>query len=155
MNPIPQQLLICGTVLFLLSLLIGFAIPLFANPRMGVEMHVTGLQSGMALWALGLMWQRVALPAGAERPAQILAVAGLYAIFISLLLAALWGTRRATPIAGAGHQASHLREVVPVLFPSGATLSGSSHTSHLSPLGEALKGWRRRSVTFLVAIYNQ
>jgi hydroxylaminobenzene mutase len=31
---------------------------------MGVEMHVTGLQSGMALWALGMMWQRVALPAG-------------------------------------------------------------------------------------------
>ena len=66
MNPIPQQLLICGTVLFLLSLLIGFAIPVFANPRMGVEMHVTGLQSGMALWALGLMWQRVALSAGAR-----------------------------------------------------------------------------------------
>jgi hydroxylaminobenzene mutase len=90
------------------------SIPVFANPRMGVEMHVTGLQSGMALWALGLMWQRLALSAGAERPAQILAVAGLYAIFISLLLAALWGTSRATPIAGAGHQASILREAVGV-----------------------------------------
>jgi hydroxylaminobenzene mutase len=89
MNPIPQQLLIRGTVLFLLSLLIGFAIPVFANPRMGVQMHVTGLQSGMALLALGLMWRRVALPAGVERPAQILAVAGLHAIFINLLLAAI------------------------------------------------------------------
>jgi hydroxylaminobenzene mutase len=59
MNPIPQQLLICGTVLFLLSLLLGFAIPAFANPRMGVEMHVTRLQSGMALWALGLMCEAV------------------------------------------------------------------------------------------------
>lgn len=84
MNPIPQQLLICGTVLFLLSLLTGFAIPVFANPRMGVEMHVTGLQSGMVLWAMGLMWQRVVLSAGAERTAQILAVAGLYATVISL-----------------------------------------------------------------------
>ena len=62
MNQIPQQLLICGTVLFLLSLLIGFAVPALPNPRMGVEVHVTGLQSGMALWALGLMWQRLALP---------------------------------------------------------------------------------------------
>jgi hydroxylaminobenzene mutase len=121
MNPIPQQLLISGTVLFLLSLLIGFAIPIFANPRMGVEMHVTGLQSGVALWALGLMWQRVALPAGAERSAQILAVAGLYAVFISLLLAALWGTSRATPIAGAGHQANPLREAaVTVLLTCGS-----------------------------------
>jgi hydroxylaminobenzene mutase len=123
MNPIPQQLLIYGTVLFLLSLLIGFTIPMFANPRMGVEMHVTGLQSGMALWALGLMWQRVALPAGAERPAQILAVAGMYAIVISLLLAALWGTSRATPIAGAGHQASHLREAVVTALLTGGSLA--------------------------------
>ena len=123
MNPIPQQLLICGTALFLLSLLMGFAIPVFANPRMGVEMHVTGLQSGMALWALGLMWQRVALPAGAERPAQILAVAGLYATFISLLLAAIWGTSRATPVAGAGHQASHLREAVVTVLVTGGSLA--------------------------------
>jgi hydroxylaminobenzene mutase len=123
MNAMPQQLLICGTVLFLLSLLIGFAIPVLANPRMGVEMHVTGLQSGMALWALGLMWQRVALPAGAERLAQILAVAGLYAIFISLLLAALWGTSRATPIAGAGHQASPLREAVVTVLLAGGSLA--------------------------------
>jgi hydroxylaminobenzene mutase len=123
MNSIPQQLLICGTILFLVSLLVGFAIPVFANPRMGVEMHVTGLQSGMALWALGLMWQRVALSAGAERPAQILAVAGLYAIFISLFLAALWGTSRATPIAGAGHQASTLREAVVTVLLTGGSLA--------------------------------
>ena len=30
---------------------------------------------------------------------------GLYAIFASLLLAAVWGASQATPIAGAGHQA--------------------------------------------------
>lgn len=123
MNPIPQQLLICGTVLFLLSLLMGFAIPVFANPRMGVEMHVTGLQSGMVLWAMGLMWQRVVLSSGAERTAQILAVAGLYATVISLLLAALWGTSRATPIAGAGHHASHLRETVVTALLTGGSLA--------------------------------
>jgi hydroxylaminobenzene mutase len=68
-------------------------VPVFANPRMGVEMHVTGLQSGMALWAMGLMWQRVALPAGAERTVQILAVAGLYATVISLLLSRVMGNQ--------------------------------------------------------------
>jgi hydroxylaminobenzene mutase len=100
MNPIPQQLLISGTVLFLLGLLIGFALQALPNPRKGVTLHATGLQSGMALWALGLMWQRLALPAGAQRATQVLAVLGLYAIFASLLLAAVWGTSRATPIAG-------------------------------------------------------
>ncbi len=40
MNPIPHQFLISGTVLFLLSLLSGFAMPFLANPRMGVSAHV-------------------------------------------------------------------------------------------------------------------
>ena len=112
MNPIPQQFLIAGTVLFLLSLLIGFAIPALANPRMGVSVHVAGMQSGMALWAFGLMWQYVALPEGTQRAAQVLAVLGLYAIFASILLAALWGASRSLPIAGTGHQASAARELV-------------------------------------------
>lgn len=50
-------------------------------------------------------------------------MAGLYAIFISLLLAALWGTSRATPIAGAGHQASPLREVVVTVLLTGGSLA--------------------------------
>ena len=129
MNPIPQQLLIYGTVLFLVSLLIGFAMPVLANPRMGVSAHVAGLQSGMILWVMGLMWQRLDLPASAERLLEILAVAGLYAIFVSLFLAALWGTSRATPIAGAGHQASRLREiVVTVVLTSGSVASAVSAT---------------------------
>lgn len=123
MNPIPQQLLICGTALFLLGLVTGFAVPALTNPRMGVTLHATGLQSGMALWALGLMWQRLALPAGAQLAAQFLAVLGLYAIFASLLLAAVWGTSRATPIAGAGHQASSLREATVTALLGGGSLA--------------------------------
>jgi hydroxylaminobenzene mutase len=123
MNSIPQQFLISGTVLFLISLLSGFAMPFLANPRMGVSAHVAGLESGMALWALGLMWQRVTLSAGAGRTAQIVAVAGLYAIFFSLFLAALWGTSRATPIAGAGHQASAIRETVVSILLTGGSLA--------------------------------
>ena len=125
MNPIPQQFLISGTVLFLLSLLSGFAMPFLANPRMGVSAHVAGLESGMALWAMGLMWHRVALPPGAERTAQIVAVAGLYSIFISLFLAALWGTSRATPIAGAGHQSSAMRETVVTVLLTGGSLASA------------------------------
>ena len=124
MNPIPQQLLISGTVLFLLSLLIGFAVPVLRNPRMGVSVHVAGIESGLTLWALGLMWPRLTLPAGMQLATQVLAVLGLYAVFASLLLAALWGTSRATPIAGAGHQASRPREVaVTTLLASGSLAS--------------------------------
>ena len=122
MNPIPQQLLISGTVLFLLSLLIGFAVPVLRNPRMGVSVHVAGVESGIVLWVLGLMWPRLELSAGTQLATQLLAVLGLYAIFSSLLLAALWGTSRATPIAGAGHRASRPREVaVTVLLTGGST----------------------------------
>jgi hydroxylaminobenzene mutase len=77
-NPIPQQLLISGTVLFLLSLLIGFAVPALRNPRMGVSVHVAGIESGLTLWVLGLMWPRLALPASAQLATQVLVVLGLY-----------------------------------------------------------------------------
>jgi (hydroxyamino)benzene mutase len=121
MNQISQQVLISGTLLFLLSLLVGFGIPALANPRMGVSVHVAGIESGIALWALGLMWSRMALPEGAQLAVKWLAVPGFYAIFISLLLAALWGTSRATPIVGVGHQAGRLREViVTVVLSSGS-----------------------------------
>jgi hydroxylaminobenzene mutase len=38
-------------------------------------------------------------------------------------LAALWGTSRAAPIAGAGHQASHLREAVVIVLLTGGSLA--------------------------------
>jgi len=123
MNPIPQQMLIAGTVLYLLALLVGAAIPALANPRMGVSVHTTGLQSGLTLWAMALMWQYVALPLGAQRAAQWLAVSGLYAIFASMLLAALWGASRTLPIAGAGHQASRVQEIVVTVLIAGGSLA--------------------------------
>jgi hydroxylaminobenzene mutase len=117
-------MLIAGTVLFLLSLAMGFAIPALANPRMGVSVHIAGIEAGITLWALGLMWHRMALPTGMERPTELLAVLGLYAVFVSLLLAACWGTSRSTPIAGAGHQADVVREaIVAVLLASGSLAS--------------------------------
>jgi hydroxylaminobenzene mutase len=54
---------------------------------------------------------------------QLLAVLGLYAIFTSLTLAAVWGTSRATPIAGAGHQASRPREAAVTVLLTGGSLS--------------------------------
>lgn len=123
MNPIPQQLLISGTVLFLFGLLIGFAIPALPNARMGVSVHLTGVQSGLVLWALGLMWPHLVLTAGMQRATQMLAVLGLYAIFSSMLLAALWGASRAMPIAGAGHQTTSAREAIVTVLLAGGSLA--------------------------------
>ena len=125
MNAIPQQLLIGGTVLFLVSLLLGFAIPALPNPRLGVSAHTTGLQSGLTLWALGLMWPTLALPPFMQRAAQILAIAGLFAIFASMTLAALWNASRALPIAGAGHQASPLREAIVTALIAGGSVAST------------------------------
>lgn len=123
MNSISQQFLISGTLLFLLSLLFAFAVPAFANPRMGVSAHIAGLQGAMTLWAFGLMWHRVALPHAASRWTEVFAVYGLYAIYASLLLAAWWGTSRATPVAGAGHQAGVLREATVTVLLAGGSLA--------------------------------
>lgn len=90
---------------------------------MGVAVHVAGLQSGMALWAKGLMWQHLVLSEVAQRTAQITATAGPYAIFTSILLAAVWGASRALPVAGAGHQASRLRELAVTTLIAGGSVA--------------------------------
>jgi hydroxylaminobenzene mutase len=121
MSDHPQQLLISGTILFLISLLIGFVVPALTNARMGVSAHVAGIQGAIILWAFGLMWARMSLPAAAETATVLLSVGGLFAIFVSLSLAAVWGTSRATPIAGAGHQATAFHET----FVTSLLLGGS------------------------------
>lgn len=93
------------------------------SPRLGVSAHTTGLQSGLTLWALGLMWQYVTLPPGAQRTVQVLAIAGLYAIFASMALAASWGASRSLPLAGAGHQASPMQETLVTVLIAGGSLA--------------------------------
>ena len=45
----------------------------------------------------------------------------MYAIWLALLLAAIWGSRRSTPIAGAGFEASKGQEqIVQILLVSGS-----------------------------------
>ena len=110
MKTMSQQLLIHGTVIFLISLLMGFTIPALSNGRMGVSAHVAGIQCGLILWAFGAMWGRVALPDAVKAATQLLALVGAYGIFLAFLLAAIWGTSKATPIAGAGHNATQIRE---------------------------------------------
>jgi (hydroxyamino)benzene mutase len=101
---IPASDLLCfaGVLLFLIGLLTGFAIPLCRSSRLGLSAHLTGVQSGAFLLALGLLWTRLVI---APTWGSVLAIgtcASLYMIWLALLLAAIFGAGRGLPIAGQG-----------------------------------------------------
>ena len=106
------MLLITGMSLFLLGLLNGVAIPFFQNPRMGLSAHLAGVQNALVLIAFGLLWKHLRLSSISLQWCSLLSIYSMYAIWFSLVLAALWGTSSATPIAGAGFSASHAKETI-------------------------------------------
>ena len=46
-------------MLFLLALLIGLAVPVFAVPRLALSVHLLGLMQGLFLLATGMLWPRL------------------------------------------------------------------------------------------------
>lgn len=110
MNEATRRLCWHGMLLFLLGLVTGAAIPLFENSRMGLSAHLAGVQNGMVLVLLGFLWSRLSLGAGAARAAFGLGIVSMYGIWLALLLAAAFGTSRATPIAGAGYEGAAWQE---------------------------------------------
>jgi (hydroxyamino)benzene mutase len=116
-----HHLLIHGMALFTLGLLNGIVIPFFKNKRMGLSAHLAGVQNGMVLLLFGFLWPRVALAETLLSASYWLSLYSMYAIWLGLLLAAIWGASRSTPIAGAGFQASLKQErVVQLLIVSGS-----------------------------------
>ena len=105
-----QNLLIHGTILFLLGLFNGAIVSAFTNPRMGLSAHLAGVQNGIVLWAFGLFWLRLKLSRRSEIMTYWTAPYGMYGIWLGLLLAAAWGANNSTPIAGAGYHATPLQE---------------------------------------------
>jgi len=63
-----------------------------------------GLVAALAVAALafGLLWPHLTLRPALARFAAHAGIAAMWAIWLALLLAAFFGTSRATPIAGAG-----------------------------------------------------
>jgi (hydroxyamino)benzene mutase len=106
-----HRLLKWGMVLFLIGLLTGFAIPLLANPRMGVTSHLEGLMNGMFLVILGLVWTRLRV---AERTLRIgfrLALFGAYANWAFTLAAAVIGAGATMmPLASGEHMGTGIEE---------------------------------------------
>ena len=116
---IDRGLLRNGFVVFLLSLLVGLAIPFVLNPRMALAAHVTGIMLALLLIALSVVWEALGLSVGRAKLVRGLYLYGTYASLAAGVLGAVWGTSRVTTIAGAGFHASATKELlVQVLFVS-------------------------------------
>ncbi|MGB1261714.1 MAG: hypothetical protein ACPG52_02295 [Cognaticolwellia sp.] len=116
-----NNLFIFGMLLFLFGLLNGVAIPYFENPRMGLSAHLAGVQNAFVLIIFGLIWKYIALTQVVLRWCCCFSVYGMYSIWFSLVLAAVWGTSSATPIAGAGYSGYQYQEnIVNILLYSGS-----------------------------------
>jgi len=135
-NDKTRRLMWHGIFLFLLGLLTGLAVPALTNPRMGVSAHLEGVLNGIFLIILGLLWRELRLTPRAATATFRIALYGTYANWAATLLAAILGTSRLTPQAGAGHSATQWQEaivafgqgslVVAMLICCGFVLSGLS-----------------------------
>jgi (hydroxyamino)benzene mutase len=106
-----KSFVIAGAWLFLLGLLQGVAVPLFANPRMGLSAHLTAVQGGTALMILGVVWSLALWSEPFEKMALWTTLVGTYGLWLGLTLAAATGASDALPMAGQGYSASRLTEL--------------------------------------------
>jgi hydroxylaminobenzene mutase len=101
-----------GVLLFLLGLLAGLGQGIYRNPRVGLSAHMTGVQSGIALMAFGLLWPHLGIARGWAAPVAHTLSLSFYAIWFALVLAAFFGASKVLPIAGKGFSAKPWQEAV-------------------------------------------
>ncbi len=102
METLSSTLCFMGTLLFLIGLLTGFGIPMFRSPRIGLSAHLAAIESGLGLIAFGLLLPHLAISAGWAGAIGYSLWVSLYVMYIGLLFAAIYGTGKVLPIAGAG-----------------------------------------------------
>jgi (hydroxyamino)benzene mutase len=110
-----------GVLLFFLGLVTGLGQGIYRNPRVGLSAHMTGLQSGIALIAFGLLWPRLGISSAAGSWIAETLWLSLYAIWFALVLAAFFGASKVLPIAGKGFSAKPWQEAtVAILMIAGS-----------------------------------
>jgi len=123
MSAMESTLAFTGVLLFFLGLLTGFVIPVARSPRIGLSAHLTGVQSGTFLIAGGLLWPKLALGSWGTAVGHLLWIS-LYAIWLSLVLGAVWGAGRGLAIAGQGITTTKGKQsIVSVLLIGGSLAS--------------------------------
>jgi hydroxylaminobenzene mutase len=112
MTTISAMLCFAGLLLFLIGLFLGFGIPIFGSPRLGLSAHVTAMQSGIALIAIGLLWPHLRFWSGWSAPTAHVLWISLYVVSVGMTMSAAWTTGRTLPIAGAGVTAQPWQEIM-------------------------------------------
>lgn len=121
MGSVSAILCFSGVVLFLFGLLVGFCVPAFSSPRLGLSAHLTGVQCGTALIAIGLLWPHLRFWGGWSLPTGYALWISLYVLFAGMTLGAVWTTGRSLPVAGGGVPARGWQELtVQTLLAGGA-----------------------------------
>lgn len=101
-----------GFILIFLALLTGFAIPAAAAPRLALSAHTIGLISGILLLAIAAIWNRLVL---SDRQLSITYWGWLYSSYANwaaILLGAMTGSGRMTPLASRGLTGSDTVEFI-------------------------------------------
>jgi hydroxylaminobenzene mutase len=110
-----------GPALYLGALLNGLAIPKMTSPRLGFSAHLTGLQSGTFLIAVGLLWDRISISRSWSASLAYGLAVTLVLIWFASLLAAAFGTGEGLPIAGQGVTTTSARQrAVNILIATGS-----------------------------------
>jgi (hydroxyamino)benzene mutase len=123
-----RLLLVSGALLFLVGLLSGFMIGALENPRMGLSAHLAALQGAIFLLVVAATWEHARLSERLRAVTSTSLTAGIYLFWVALMLAAVWGTSEATPIAGAGFSGSPWQESAVMILLSLASLSALAGT---------------------------
>lgn len=105
-----HRLIEAGILLFLIGLIIGLAVPAFANPRMVLSSHLESLFNGVFLVLVGLIWSRVVLSKRSKTALFWALLYGTFANMTATLLAAVWGAGRMMPIAAEGLEGTSVQE---------------------------------------------
>jgi hydroxylaminobenzene mutase len=99
-----------GVLLFFIGLVNGLIIPKLRSPRLGLSAHLTGVQCGTVLIAIGLLWPHLSFWSGWENPLAQTIWISFYTIWLGMFLAGLWGTGKTLSIAGAGYEGKPWQE---------------------------------------------
>jgi hydroxylaminobenzene mutase len=102
-DDVKRRLVFNGVLLFFLGLLAGGVVQSMASPRLGLSAHVGAAMAGTFMALVGAVWDQVRLAARGVAVVFWGVLYGSYGSSVGLFLAALFGTSRTTPIAGAGH----------------------------------------------------
>jgi len=99
-----DKLIYLGVILFLIGLIIGLIVPVFANPRMGVSSHIEGVLNGMFLIILGIIWNKIDVSNKWLKITFWSAVYGTFANCIGILIAAIFDAGKMLGIAANGQE---------------------------------------------------